>query len=382
MLVIMVTSTIVVVAVLLSAAACQESSPPNVVPPPDREVECDGYGGRCTELCCDPGYECQRGVCLNAALDLDFDGRAGYRDCDDYDRKTYPGAPEQCDERDNDCDGAIDEGVRNAAGECQPPCTDDDADGVTSCDEPEPDCDDTDAAVFPGAAEVCDGADNDCNGVSDEGFDEDGDGVGACGATGDCDDTNPAIAAGFVEVCDGLDNDCSGTADDGSLCGRLGQCVGGMCTWTFDAVGNEVEHDTGAPDGAGGWCAGADDLGNAVLIGAPGGGARDFPYGVYDATFRLKVADRNGSWGDCGVTLHLRANDRDEDGSGTCPDCYFGGDTVLVPAHFTTSNVYQDQPLAFSIGPERAGHLIEVVAVRGACETEVCVDSVTITTVR
>ena len=79
------------------------------------------------------------------------------------------------------------------------------------------DCDDSSAAVFPGAAEVCDGLDNDCDGVffvDGTGLDEldlDGDGGFAC--DGDCDDTDPTILTGGTEICDGIDNDCNGLAD-------------------------------------------------------------------------------------------------------------------------------------------------------------------------
>ena len=92
------------------------------------------------------------------------------------------------------------------------------------------DCDDTDATVYPGAEEVCDGLDNDCNGVLDDGLsvlpfypDADGDGYGAgdpleaCAAppgfaasSGDCDDEDPRTYPGAEEACDGLDNDCDG----------------------------------------------------------------------------------------------------------------------------------------------------------------------------
>ncbi len=103
----------------------------------------------------------------------------------------------------------------------------------------EEDCDDTNKAVFPGASEVCDGVDNDCDGDVDEGVtetqyaDADGDNYGdagapvaTCGETtagvvhndADCDDTDAAVNPMGDEtlvLCDGLDNDCDGAADGG-----------------------------------------------------------------------------------------------------------------------------------------------------------------------
>ena len=71
------------------------------------------------------------------------------------------------------------------------------------------DCDDNDAAVYPGATEICDGLDNDCSGsVSGDEMDVDGDGVMEC--AGDCDDGNAAINPSLPEVCDGIDKDCIG----------------------------------------------------------------------------------------------------------------------------------------------------------------------------
>lgn len=96
------------------------------------------------------------------------------------------------------------------------------------------DCDDTNAAVHPGAVEVCDDADNDCNRLVDDGVllvwygDADGDGYGsdsfaveACSAPAnhvanaeDCDDLDADVSPAAPEVCNTLDDDCDGLVDD------------------------------------------------------------------------------------------------------------------------------------------------------------------------
>jgi hypothetical protein len=85
-------------------------------------------------------------------------------------------------------------------------------------DEPDPDCVETNDGV-----EACDGRDNDCNGVIDDGCDEDGDGYCAEDATvtaeamcqpGDCNDDEAAVYPGAPAACDGLDNNCDGEVDN------------------------------------------------------------------------------------------------------------------------------------------------------------------------
>ena len=126
--------------------------------------------------------------------DSDGDGSPDDEDCAPDDATVYPGATEVCDGVDNDCDGDVDEDVmetfyRDADGDgfgdadevieaCERP------DGYVPSDAGE-DCDDADASIYPGATELCDGLDNDCNGIVDDDLetstyyaDDDGDGFG------------------------------------------------------------------------------------------------------------------------------------------------------------------------------------------------------------
>lgn len=89
---------------------------------------------------------------------------------------------------------------------------DNDGDGVTECSS---DCDDANAERYPGAEEICDGFDSDCDGTVSDESDDDGDGALACE---ECDDLDATAVPGGVEVCDGADNNCDGQVDEGDIC--------------------------------------------------------------------------------------------------------------------------------------------------------------------
>lgn len=156
-------------------------------------------------------------------VDNDFDGVSpDDGDCDDSNPEIFPGQEEACDGIDQNCNGVIDEGFTDTDGDGTADCVDtEECDGVDNngdgvIDEGfdidgdgVPDCD---------VAEICDGIDNNGDGNVDEGFDGDGDGYTSCGTddvAADCDDTDAAVNPGATEVAgDLIDNDCDGMVDE------------------------------------------------------------------------------------------------------------------------------------------------------------------------
>ena len=126
----------------------------------------------------------------------------GPADCDDSDANVYPGAPEICDSKDSNCDGWK-----------APTDVDNDSDGVPQCAN---DCNDNDPEIYPGASEQCDGKDNNCDYIlTPSERDLDGDGYLICAVDADCDDADPFTNPGAQEWClDNKDNDCDGQIDE------------------------------------------------------------------------------------------------------------------------------------------------------------------------
>ncbi len=190
------------------------------------------------------GYGTEKSIMVQCEQPGGYGPDAG--ECDDDNAAINPGADERCDGVDNDCDGDVDE---DDAVDAPTWYQDSDGDGygsasVTtfSCAQPaghvaaSGDCDDGDRGANPGADELCDGRDTDCDGAVDEDsaadaptwyHDADADGYGLDSSTliqcyapsgyaalgGECDDSDSAINPAATEVCDGIDNDCEGSAD-------------------------------------------------------------------------------------------------------------------------------------------------------------------------
>ncbi|UCD84240.1 MAG: putative metal-binding motif-containing protein, partial [Deltaproteobacteria bacterium] len=173
---------------------------------------------------CDPSLICDGGT-----IDSDGDEYAsiasGGTDCDDDDAATYPGAVEICgDGISQDCDASL---------ICDGGTVDSDGDEYASIASGGSDCNDSDDTSYPGALEVCDGNLETCGGVADDGCNGDGDNycddsmnvVGSpavCSAESggaypgtlgtDCDDSNINIYPGASELDNGIDDDCDGDA--------------------------------------------------------------------------------------------------------------------------------------------------------------------------
>lgn len=160
-----------------------------------------------------------------------------FGDCDDRSADAYPGAPELCNERDDDCDGEIDEHVVN-----QLFYADADGDGygdprnyIEACVTPEgfvankDDCHDGTNAASPVAEEICDYIDNDCDGKIDEGVRQTC-GVGLCVREADlCGETTVCTPGDPLEErCNGYDDDCDGKVDEEG-CPEGQECFENAC---------------------------------------------------------------------------------------------------------------------------------------------------------
>ena len=175
-------------------------------------------------------------------------------DCNNDSALINPGAEEICDGVDNNCNGSIDEGDPGGGMACSTGLLGVCAAGVTHCSAGALTCP---QSVQP-SAEICDGMDNDCDGLVDEDFPQLGtactDGnLGICAGTGTfacdmagtgtvCNITTPGSTP-TAEICNGLDDNCDGNIDEGNpgggaACdtGQPGMCAAGTVTCQSGAL--------------------------------------------------------------------------------------------------------------------------------------------------
>ena len=182
------------------AIVCDDGREPDV-------EKCDGRDNDCDGVVDEVLFENQ--ACNTELLGVCADGVAvcdnGHSGC----QQLVEASDEACDGLDNDCDGDLDEGDPGGGDECETgwaaPC----GGGVSRCEDGRLRC----VGVDNGADEICDRADDDCDGRVDE---------GARNACGQCGETP-------VEVCDGVDDDCDGRADEDTSCPPGELCVHGGC---------------------------------------------------------------------------------------------------------------------------------------------------------
>ena len=235
---------------------------------------------------------------------------SGGGDCNDADAAVHPAAVETCNGVDDNCNGATDEGVKTTF------FWDGDGDGfgdsnntTLACQKPVGyavlggDCDDSQGSIHPGAAETCNGLDDNCNGQNDEGvkttfyLDGDSDGFGLANAPTDacslpagyatvaldCNDGNAKVHPGAAEACNGIDDDCNGVMDgpdsagciayfgdgDGDGYGPLGGVTVCLCTGTAQTpvkVGGDCDDGNATVHpGAAEICNGIDDNCDTVI---------------------------------------------------------------------------------------------------------------------
>lgn len=278
-----------------------DTEPPRPEPAPgslqigelcDRDAWCDsgfcvrlgrGYNeGVCSRRCetvgdcADDSWECRDvatdsqdsiRACVPEGLCIDHDGD-GYgigpgclgEDCDDSDPLTYVGAPERCDGVDNSCNGRIDDNPLDAGASCNTGELGECQYGTTECVDGALLC----ARMYAPSQEICDGLDNDCDGLIDEaeGIDENDNYIVGLwtpckpldelclNGRWECDPSQGGTvcikaSADGTEICNGVDDDCNGLIDDGIPgIGQVCEVGEGVCRRTDVNVCNPGDpHD-------------------------------------------------------------------------------------------------------------------------------------------
>jgi hypothetical protein len=236
----------------------------------------DGYGA------------VEYGQKLDCSMPEGYAARDG--DCQEYAPEIHPGAAELCNEKDEDCDGKLDEGLPIG-----PQYVDKDGDGygagtesIMDCSSPKGyaadshDCNDNVASTHPKADEVCNFVDDDCDGRTDEGV-RPSCGVGWCRRLADsCTGTVCTPGKPRAEECNAFDDDCDDKLDEDVTCPNGAKCIEGTCGGAPAATdaGTNARTDAGSdsasePDAKPAAAAGSGSQANANAACTAGAQARD-----------------------------------------------------------------------------------------------------------
>lgn len=227
----------------VGVGACKRTGIKSCEGAPGEEAVCNVTAGEPTEEICDGidndcdgevdedfptlGDACSSGRGLCAVQGNLVCNAAGTGVTCDAQEDLSKQQPERCgDDIDSDCDGAPNNGFEALGSSCPVGVGECSTQGVRTCVDGGIECVGTPLTPPEAAEMTCDSKDNDCDGQTDEGCDDDNDGwcdaqmtvkgVPPCASGGgDCDDTDPQIFPGSpFSACDGKDNDCDGKIDE------------------------------------------------------------------------------------------------------------------------------------------------------------------------
>lgn len=302
----------------------------------DQDDNCDGT----TDDGCDDdtdGY-CDKNMAVSGTPKACSKG-AG--DCNDGEKLVYPNQSEVCNSADDNCDGVTDEAFSGLGQSCvsgQGECA---AGGQKVCGG------NMMSVICNGNAgapqtEICDNKDNDCDGVTDDGCDDDGDGY--CDSTmtiasgptptvctdgvNDCDDQSAFVHPVQTEACNGSDDNCNGSTDEGltgnTTCGyascqvTVAKCVNGVQPVCSPDLSKAQSEDLFGVDGKDNDCNGVVDDGSAAA------------WCNNPVAFNAGAPDKQ--------LVFTGANSKDLVDSWSCPDA--NGKAVTLP-WVSTENLYK-----------------------------------------
>ena len=374
---------------------------------PDASEICNGLDDDCDSLVDDADPTLDTSSASTFYADTDSDGfgdaasttvacaapsgfSADATDCDDTDGAVFPGATEVCNAVDDDCDSLVDDADPGLDTSTASTWYDDsDGDGfgnasatTVSCDAPSDavtdatDCDDTDSAVFPGATEVCNSVDDDCDSLVDDDdtdldtstastwySDSDSDGYGDASATTlscdaptgtvtdatDCDDTDSAVFPGATEVCNSVDDDCDSLVDDDDP----GLDLSTASSWYDDDDGDgygDAAHGAVACDAPTGTVSDDSDCDDADAAVYPGA-----PLACDGTDADCDGAIDNDNDGDGYAASTCGGSDCDDTDASIVPEsdgsCAEGSDCLdLLSRGYTSSGTYTIDPDGYGTG--------------------------------